>query len=550
MIDILSQIFAGLGLLLLGLKILESSMRDLTSGHMREVIKKHTSNDFLAAFWGAILGFVTGDPAVVGFIAAALCTGKTISLHRGGMMSLWSNFGSCFLYLIVFIKIDVFLFFLLGVSGFAFYAEKPVKWRHFIGCLIGVLLMLYGLTVMMSQSEEIAQSSFVQSYLHDIQDHLFLPFILSAILMSICQSDILILVLVANFTQAQVLSNEQAIVMVYGMLLGLSISNIFFIIPFKGTVKKLILVQTLLELSIVVIFGLLFLLEIHTSIPLLNAFSAAITDSVWSQLIFIIFFTYLIMTIVFSFSLDRILYWMKKVFYIQDEVDPNKPQFIADKIKDPDSAVDLLQQELFGLFKRLPKNIEYRLSEKNKDGVSAVLQARHSQFHSITLAMEALLRDLTSKHISQVTADKMVLLIDQLQYIIALEDGINYLTQVELPSNAHEGLHSLLFQLYEAQQALLETILEAIESKSKEDINIMMNAMTNIKTTMKKIRDHHINQMELASLNEKALILSLTGIFERNIWLMSSFLKSNIPTVSDLNLDVEKLYPEPPQIPI
>ncbi len=528
--DVFSSLIGGIGLLFIALKILEASMRDLTGGYVRTIIKKHTSNNFQAGFWGGLMGLVAGDPAVVGFIAATLFSCKSMTLPRAMVMSIWSNVGSCCLFFLVFIDIDLIVLYMIGVTGFAFYLEKPFHWRHLIGVFFAISLMLYSLTLMKAQSENLVHIPWINDKLHELQSSYFQPFIITALLTIIIQADIVILVLIANLTQAKVLTPDQAFFMLFGMHLGLATINLLVSLNIRGVMRQIISVQVLVDTLIAVFFSIVFAIELYTGIPLIKALTTSVSDNIWTQLIFLVFFANIFMSLCFTFTMKYISIVMNVLFPVRAVVDPGTPKYIGEcSIADPESSLDLINHELLDLVKRMPENIEYKLNNLNKDTTRDVLKQRHNQFYSVMNEIERLVHELGSKHCSDETADKLIAMTDRIQIIISLEEGIYHLTKLDFPPDLPEGLHNLGLEIYEAQEALLETVIEAVETSSDEDVNALINATANIDPTIDLIRQNYLKHDSHASVLSKAVILNMTSLFERNVWLMRRLSNQHIP---------------------
>lgn len=528
--QILSTMLAGIGLLLISLKILEACMHDLTSGNIRLVIKKHTSNNYLAAFWGSLLGLVAGDAAVVCLIAGTLYTCKSIGLNRAMVMSTWSNFGACCLFFIVFFNIDILVLYLLGITGFSFYLEKPFKWRNIIGTIFAVSLMLYSISLMRSQTEAIVEIPWVVENLHTLQSSYLKPFLIATFLLVIIQADIVVIVMIANLLQSNVITLEQSMFMVFGMHFGLAATNFIVGINLKGVLRQIMLAQVLVAFTLAILFSALVIIEILTGIPLLMALTLAVSNSPWTQLIFVVLVTNFLVSLVYTYYIDTVAGFLQKWFPISESADPATPKFITKAtVSDPESALDLISQELFDLLKRLPKNIEFRIATPNHDKAEPILKLRHEQFEAVIEEARTLMKEINSQHVASETKDKMLMLSDRLQIVKSLEEGTYHLTSIELPDHHSKGVQTLAMQIYEAQQALMETILDAIETRSEEDISILIKATANIKPVIEKIRHSYLKQESASSMQAKMVILNMTSLLERNVWLLGRLTSQFIP---------------------
>ncbi len=538
--EVFSSMIAGLGLLFIALKILESCLHELTSGHVREIIKKNTSTGWQAAIWGGVLGLVAGDPAVVGFIAASLFTCKSIPLSRALTMSMWSNVGACCLYFIVFIDIDLLVLYFIGLTGFAYYLEKPFRGRHLLGSIFAICLMLYALTIMKSQSDKIVDIPFIANNLHSFQQSYFKPFIISTLLtLAVQGADIIILVLIVNLFNGHVLTLDQALFMLFGMNLGLALINLIITLSLKGVMKQILFIQVAVDVVISVGFSLCLALELYTGIPMLKAFALFFFHNVWAQMIFIIFASNVFTCVTFSIFMEPISRLMAYLFPSTNAVDLAEPKYLGDiHIKDGNSAIDLINREIFDLLQRLPKNLEYKLTTNNRQESATELELRHQQYLAVIEAIDKVVKELSQQTFDPLTANKMLMTSDRLQIAIALEEGIFHLTHINLPDSAPESTKQLALRICEAQQAQLETVLEAISSKEEEEVVQLINATANTKTVIGTIRQEYLKNEHNTLIEIKAKVLEMTSLFERNVWLLRRLAYQFIPkdAVKDTSL--------------
>ncbi len=530
--EILSTTLGGLGLLFLALKFLETNIQSLMTGAVRTSIKKHTSNDLITIFWGCFLGVITGEPAVVGCIAASLYSCRSLSHQRTLIMSTWSNLGSWGLFFVVFLNIDLVVLYLIGFTGIAVYLEKPFKWRFYLGSIAAICLLLFAVMLMKSQSEKIADIPWVSAHLSEIQSAYFKSFVIAVVLTFLTQSDLVIMLLIASLSHAHVLNVDQAILMLYGVQIGVGMAYLLVMINSKGAMKQIFFLQVLFYVLLGLVFTLLLIIEMMTSIPLIKALSEQVSSSIWSQMLFIVIFASATMCILFTIFSKPLSKLMLKIFKTSAAYDPATPRYITmDAISDPASALDLFEQELLALLKRLPQSIEYKLLNQGGDPfqVQAIMKLHHEQFIAVTKVADELLKELGQQNIAAEISEKLFIASDRLQISSALEEGTNSLLQIELPQDCSEGIKTLSIQIYEAQQVLFETTIEAIANRDKEDIEVLLEAIASSKSCIDGIRQAYIKQESASSVHNKVLILNLTSLFERNVWLLQRLIHEYLP---------------------
>lgn len=542
--EILSTIIGGLGLLFIALTFLDANIKSLMTSDVRTVIKKNTSNDYLAIAWGCILGLITGAPAVVGCIAASLYSCRSLTLRKTMIITTWSNLGSWGLYFIVFFNFNFLVLYIIGFTGLAVYLEKPMKWRYYLGTIAAICLMLFAVKLMRSQSENIIEIPWINEHLHAIQSAYFKSYIIAAILTFLTQSDLVIMLLIANLTHAQILTVNQAIFMLYSAQIGVAMTYLFLIFNIKSPMKQMFLLQILFNAGLGLFFTLLLIIEINTSIPMVKALSQHVSHSIWIQMLFIVTFANVLMCILFTLLAEPLSQLMNRICPAIKGKDPSMPRFISmDLISEPASALDLMDQEILALLKKLPKEIEYKLSNQDMDRhqQQITLKLHHEQFKAITKVAEDLLIELGLQNISADISERMFILSDRLQVTLGLEEGIYQLLQIELPENCPKGVKTLSMNIGEAQQALLETILDAIESRDENDINALVESTSGINSTIESIRRSYLKQESSSTVQTKLIILTMTALFERNIWMIRRLIYLYIPKNKIENGEAELL---------
>lgn len=529
--EIAATFIAGFGLFLIGLQFLESNMHELTNGSVRTILKKNTSTDLKASFWGAIMGFALSDPTVVCYIAGSLYSGKSITLKRAMLMSLWSNVGSCFILFIFFLNINVAVLFILGFSAIAYYYKKPFNWRYGVGSLFSIALLLFALQLMNSQSDELMHIDWIRENTRYFQNSFFISFLFAAIVMLIVQTDIILYVMIADFVSAHIFTLDQAIIMIYGVQLGQALGDGLIGMSLKGYTKQILFMQVLVNLCISIFFYFLLMVEINTGIPMIKALSVYLGSTVLTQLIFLLLIANFIMTFIFHLFVYPISALLGRIFPPQLNESLSTPQYIENaSTQDPLTAFDLIEQELLELMKRLPAVIEKRLAPSvNEEDKNITLLESHVAFGSVIKEIEELMKEIQKQNISQEISLRLTTLTERLQIVIALEEGIYQLTQVQIPESFSEKLKMLYAHIMESQEALIHTVNEAIEYLSNEDIAILMAATTDTNKVLEKIRKTFCEESHDLSISEQSCVLVTTSVFDRNVWLLRRLIFQFIP---------------------
>ncbi len=482
-------------------------------GYLRNLIKKNTSTHFKSLFWGSVLGLIAIDPILTICIIASLWSSQSISSKKAMILCTWANFGACFLYFLAFINMDLLILYLLGIVGVAYFLEKPFQLRHVMGTLFALLLLLYALMLIKSQSAKIIEISFVKESINQIHNSYFTPFLFAAVLTCIIQADIVVLVLVAGLAAGHVLSENQTLFMVYGTQAGLGLVGAIITWNVKGMMKQLFFIQALVNLVIGLFFAFLLMIELCTGIPMVKALILSISKDPWPQILFLIFFTNIIVCSVISFFIDPIYAWINKLIPLSGTADPSRPTYLSQSvINDPECFLDLLELELTDLFKRLPQYLAYKIEHFSTE---ASLELQHTQFKAVMQELDQLLKEFNLQIFTPETASRMLMLTERMNFISLLELDTYYLTQINLPANISKSLRKMALEIYQAQLDWFQRVILM-------DKRALGAALAEFHSTLEKFQLSDLRREKGSSILGKALILKMINHLDRNLWIIEN----------------------------
>lgn len=138
----------GLGLFLMGMKIMSEGMQKTTGDRLRKTLNFLTSNRFLAIFVGFLVtGVIQSSSAttvmVVGFVNATL-----LSLEQAIGVILGANIGTTVTGWIVTLKIVKYSLPLIGLGVFIRFFSKSEKWRYWGEVIFGFGILFLGMETM------------------------------------------------------------------------------------------------------------------------------------------------------------------------------------------------------------------------------------------------------------------------------------------------------------------------------------------------------------------------------------------------------------------
>ena len=220
--EIISDIFAGLGLFFIGVRGIGSNMKQMTGRRFRGMVAKATGHPFSSAIIGIFAGILTQSSNAVTFIVVSMVTSGLTNLRRSIPIVAWSNVGTSLLVFMATLDIHFMVLFLLGVVGFCHYLglTDDDRFRHVLGALYGVGTLFLGLWLIKMGALPLKDLDWVHAFIRFSEGSLTIPFIAGVALTLLIQSSSMMSSLAVTMTSAGILNLDQTLMIVLGSNLG------------------------------------------------------------------------------------------------------------------------------------------------------------------------------------------------------------------------------------------------------------------------------------------------------------------------------------------
>ncbi len=245
------EFFAGLGIFLFGLKLLEMALSNLAGRSFKRFLRKHTSNRIKAVLSGTIVTGFLQSSSIVSLMVLALVGAGIIELYNALGIVIGSNLGTTFTGWIVAyfgfqINIEEITFPLLAIGGLMviFFNEKE-KLLNSGKFIIGLGFLFLGLDYMKT-SLEMLSNQFDLTQFKDLSPYLI--FVVGFVFTAIIQSSSATMVITLSALNAGIIALPSAAALVIGSDLGTTITMIFGSIKGSPAKKRLALGQFLFNL--------------------------------------------------------------------------------------------------------------------------------------------------------------------------------------------------------------------------------------------------------------------------------------------------------------
>lgn len=221
--------FAGLGLFLYGIFVIEDALRDLGGRKFVQFLKNHTKNSLESIASGTILTAILQSSSLVSLMVLAFVGSRYIPMSHALGIIMGANLGTTFTGWIVAIfgfKLNLENYALpivaIGALGLAFIVSKN-RIRLIFMLVFGFGLLLFGLGYMKSGMETVLNTIDIVSYSHY---GLIYFFILGIVVTAIIQSSSAMMAITLSALSLESISLSQAAATVIGADLGTTVTVI------------------------------------------------------------------------------------------------------------------------------------------------------------------------------------------------------------------------------------------------------------------------------------------------------------------------------------
>ncbi|MDY6972972.1 MAG: Na/Pi symporter [Thermodesulfobacteriota bacterium] len=521
MSEILGNLIGGMGVFLVGMHMITNGLKQMTGHRFRMLLSSWTDRGSKAGLIGLFLGIVTQSGSGISFVVASVVAGGLITVRQSLPVIFWANAGFGVLVLLAFMDIKVLVLFLLGVAGISIAFDKPSRYRQLADTLFGVGLLFYGLHMIRTGAMPLAEEEWFKSLLLQGRESFVLAFIVGAVLTAISQSSSAVAILAITMTQSGLFSFEQTIMIIYGTALGSSAITWFLSTSLKGTPRQLVMAQVFFNVVALVILVPLFYLEFYGHVPLVKALVVKAASRLEQQMAYVYVLLNLCGTLTLSFMTSPYAWFLARLWPPTQQEDWSQLEYLHDHaLKDPETALALIEKEQARLLERLPLYMEeLRMSDtdENKPNRDVV----HSAFQTVSREIDGFVSDLLNQTLSADTSERVLNVQNRQGMIVALEKGLYEMVLAMETWSPSAASRRFKHVFVEGLDTILITAAEASASLDQTDIE-MLTAITHDRSEMM----HNMRQTYLASEknltpDERMIFLRVTGLYERLVWTIN-----------------------------
>jgi phosphate:Na+ symporter len=518
MIEIISRVLLGLGLMFTGVQMLSAGLKQMGSRPFRMFAAKSASSNGKALLFGMGSGVIMQSTSAALMILASLISAAMLNVPQAIAILTGFSVGNCVLLFIVSMNISVGIMFLVGVSGISMFLTKDERYLIYLRVALGLGLIFFGNIMMAAGVKPLRQEAWFEGAMEFSRNYSLLSIIVGAVLGFIVQSSTAVGLVAIGLARENILSGPQTFLFMYGAAIGSTMFKVLIGQAFRGTSRQLVRFVNIFNIFGAAVFILLYYIEVYSKIPLLmamlNYFELDLVhQAAWVFLLFNL--TSAIFFIAINGPLTR---WLARSLPPSEEEDLSIPKYILEsKDQDPETALEMIRLEQIRELEQIAAFIA--TARENYQGPTLALRLEAFQSLAGQVASSAtavagmlMLPETTKDHASIQTRQ---ILLEQLAE--STYSGVQIITQ----ARAYLSITGLSDACMESIEFLLNFAAEIEKNKESSDIQMILDLSSSSGPSMEKLRKAYVESDKLDSAQSKGCLLDLTMGTEKIFWLLN-----------------------------
>jgi phosphate:Na+ symporter len=520
MSTIVALMASGLGFFFLGLHLISANLQQTTSRQFRTLIGRCTDRYWGAILLGLLAGAVMQSTSAVTIILASMTAGRFITVRQALPIVIGTNVGTTLLVFITVLDVRLGVLWVLALSGIAFSFIREMRWRIIWGVLLGIGLLFYGINLMKDNAEGLRHYDWFQAIMEEAHSSYALALLVGTVLSFLTQSTTAVTLIAVTLVPSGLLSVNETMMIIYGGNLGSTFARMILASGLKGSARQIGRFQDLFKIAGTALFVLLFYLEIYTSLPLVKALVEWLSGNVITQMALVNLCYNVGMAVIASLFLQPTLRLLDRFWPATAAEDLAKVQYLYPRaLDDPETALDLVEKEQTRLIARLPDYLNVlRVDMASKSRLDC--PALHSSFVLLAREVESYCKAMVDMQHPAHVSERLINLQSRQSLIEFLEDGVYQLVTTVRHTCYSDRLAPLIQSFVEALDFLLLTASEAATTANADDAKLLGELCADRGDLMGSIRKLYLSSEQEFIAQEKALLLGLTSLFERIVWIV------------------------------
>jgi len=250
---IIIGLFGGLGMFLYGMEMMSDGMKMTAGDSMRSILKKLTSNRFIAVFVGAFITMIIQSSSATTVMLVSFVNSGLLNFVQALGVILGSNIGSTVTAQIVAFKVTDYALLLIAVGSIMTLFSKKDSAKHIGFVILGFGLLFYGMKVMSDTMKPLRTDPTFNSILTSFENP-FLGILAGAIFTALIQSSSATTGIVITLASSGSITLEAGIPLILGANIGTCITALLAGLKATRDAKRVAIGHVLFNVIGVLVF--------------------------------------------------------------------------------------------------------------------------------------------------------------------------------------------------------------------------------------------------------------------------------------------------------
>ena len=510
---------AGLGFFLAGLQMLSEVSRTLVGRRLRRLLAVLGRGRVSSALAGIFLGATTQSSSAAAYVCIGLLNARAVGMAGALSISAWAGVGTAVLVFVASINLRYAALCALAAVGVLYLSSlhRADAGHRLCRLLLAFGVTLLGLAMLKEAGNGLAASAWVKQLFLFSANSSLVEFFIGLLITLPLQSSSTVTILAITFSESDLLSLQDAVLMVGGAHIGSGLSVVWTSSHLTGESRQLALWQAAVKF-----LGALLLMPAGLMLILQPAIVGTLSAAFSTPMLLAM--TYLALNV--AGALLAVLWRapLQRLLNAMAPIDPApavfEPRYLfAEASSDPETAFLLARQEQARLAALLPDGLSPLRQEVNDASLPLTNDARQTLTLGLLARISGFISEAVSRHPHSSDIRGLLLLKGANDHCRSLADTIHqYVNEIGAHQREHSGEHDLSHAMTEALHLLLGLLAEQFDAKDTDAD--FLEALTHDRSDMMlQIRNSILQQPGGGNASREALVLA-TGLFERAVWII------------------------------
>lgn len=510
---------AGLGIFFVGMRLVSAHLREMASGGIRKILTSALHRPGVAPLTGLLAGALTQSTSAVTFIATGLVSAGAMPLAVAVPMLAWANAGTSALVLLATLNVHVIALYLLMAVGFGFFnaLDQGEKSRHLVYALLGLGLLLYGLTLVKGAVAEVRDDFWVREFVEFAGSNTAVSLLTGFVLAIALQSSSVVTVLALPLAAQGLVSVPGMCALIVGACAGSGTAVVLVSSGLEGPARQLAVTQGMVR-GLASLAALPVVIAANLDIPVgLEWLSERLHGDLGSE-VGIVFLLVQLVGIGLAWAL------LKPILGIAAVVAPPtpaeslaKPAYIYDEAAaDPGTALELVRLEHTRLVKALADHLEDLRDPAERNPEAPPLKDRAAASGYVLACIEEFLTEISAAN-PEMAPDAVFDARRRLGDLKALQRTVSKFA-FELAAIPPSERPPFVRPLVEGLHALFVVVGEACDGHADDARALLLDLTAERGSLVDRVRRELLAGSPLISGRES--VLSVVLLLERILWML------------------------------